>query len=60
MTKVEGILKNTDTKTLFELFKKYTDRLVEQCEGQGIFCVDEGDPVFTDNNIRNAIKEIKN
>ncbi len=39
--KVEAILKTTDAKTLFELFKKYTDQLVKNTESLGIFAIDD-------------------
>jgi len=57
---VENILKNTDSKLLFKLFKEFTDKLVENTENLGIFAVDEGDKVFENSDIRQVIKEMKN
>ncbi|GEM_PF-6198836 len=59
--KVEAILKNTDAKTLFELFKKYTDQLVKNTESLGIFAIDEqvSKNVFENSDIRLVIKQLK-
>lgn len=59
--KVETILKNTDAKILFELFKRYTDKLVENTEGLGIFAIDEqvSKNVFENSDIRKVVKQLK-
>lgn len=59
--KVEAILKNTDAKTLFELFKRYTDKLVENTESLGIFAIDEqvSKNVFENSDIRKVVKQLK-
>ncbi len=59
MTNVETILKNTTADTLFELFKAYTDRLVENSKSLGIFAVDQGYDVFNPSDIRKVIKQLK-
>jgi len=53
------IIQNTDSKTLFELFKLYTDRLVKNSESLGIFSVDQGYDVFDNSDIRKVIKQLK-
>lgn len=67
--KVETILKNTDAKTLFELFKRYTDKLVENTESLGIFAIDDDfeededdlgtKAVFANSDIRKVVKQLK-
>lgn len=59
--KVETILKNTDAKTLFKLFKRYTDKLVENTESLGIFAIDEqvSKNVFENSDIRKVVKQLK-
>jgi len=53
------LVSNTDSKLLFTLFKDFTDRLVKNTESLGIFAVDEGEPIFTDNDIKKVIEEMK-
>ena len=65
----ESILKNTEPKTLFNLFKRYTDSLVLNCQDSGIFAVDDDVEdedqelgalnVFANSDIRKTIKQIK-
>lgn len=56
---MNDIIKNTDTKTLFKLFKEFTNRLVKNTESLGIFSVDEGYQVFYDSDIKKVIQEMK-
>ena len=64
---MKKILENTDEKTLFELFKKYTDKLVVNTYDRGIFAVeDEFDPedfdamgVFGVGEIRQVVEQLK-
>ncbi len=58
ITNIEQILDNTDKKVLFKLFKTFTDKLVENNKDTGIFTVDDEFPVFSDSDVRKAIKEM--
>lgn len=52
------ILENTDPKVLFRLFKKYTDNLIENNRDTGIFSVDEEYDVFSNTDIRKAMRQL--